>query len=126
MLLNVNVAFLAVPTVDPGDHLRTPAQLASYFSITTSIGSILTGLSLLRQHRVGPQDAAEEVVSRLIWCLTPIPPFTALDVFSVTGQISSKSSSQCSRVRNPRDPVQLAIFVTALGVRHDKSHDSFV
>ena len=63
MLLNANVAFLAIPSVDPGDHIRTPAQLASFMSIVTSIGSVVVGLLLLRQHRTKPHDAAEEVVS---------------------------------------------------------------
>ena len=62
VLLNANVAFLAIPSVDPGDHVRTPAQLASYLSIIASIGSTVTGLLLLRQHRTKPQDAAGEVV----------------------------------------------------------------
>ena len=66
MLLNANVAFLAIPSVDPGDHTRTPAQLASYISIVTSIGSVVIGLLLLRQHRTKPQDAADEVVSLII------------------------------------------------------------
>ena len=66
MLLNANVAFLAIPSVDPGNHIRTPAQLASYLSVITSIGSIVIGLLLLRQHRTKPQDAAEEVVSHFV------------------------------------------------------------
>ena len=66
MLLNANVAFLAIPSVDPGNHTRTPAQLASYLSIVTAVGSVVTGLLLLRQHRTKPQDAAEEVVSHPI------------------------------------------------------------
>ena len=63
MLLNANVAFLSIPSVDPGDRARTPAQIASYLSILTSIGSVVTGLLLLRQNRTKPQDAAVEVVS---------------------------------------------------------------
>jgi len=55
------VAFLAIPSVDPGNHIRTPTQLASYLSVVTSIGSVVIGLLLLRQHRTKPQDAADEV-----------------------------------------------------------------
>jgi hypothetical protein len=66
VLLIVNVAFLAIPSVDPGDSTRSPAQLISYLSVITSIGSIVMGLLLLRQHRTKPQDAAEEVVSLFI------------------------------------------------------------
>jgi hypothetical protein len=76
VLLNANVAFLAIPSVDPGDRLRSPAQLASYLSIITSIGSTVTGLLLLRQHRTKPHDAAEEVV-RDILDLSPPTPLTA-------------------------------------------------
>jgi len=61
VLLIANVAFLTIPSVDPGNRACTPAQLASYLSIITSIGSIVTGLLLLRQHRTKPQDAAGEV-----------------------------------------------------------------
>ena len=71
MLLNANVAFLAIPSVDVGNRVRTPAQLASYLSIITSVGSVVTGLLLLRQHRTKPQDSAEEVVSRPIRSLSP-------------------------------------------------------
>lgn len=85
MLLIANVAFLTIPSVDPGDRACTPAQLASYLSIITSIGSIVTGLLLLRQHRTKPQDAAGEVVNRFILPLTPIHPLTAVSMFSVIG-----------------------------------------
>ena len=66
MLLNANVAFLAIPSVDLGNHIRTPVQLASYLSVIASVGSVVTGLLLLRQHRAKPQDAAEDVVSQFI------------------------------------------------------------
>ena len=69
MLLNANVAFLAIPSVDPGNHVRTPAQLASYLSIITSVGSVVTGLLLLRKHRAELLDTAERVVSHPIRCL---------------------------------------------------------
>lgn len=60
VLLVANVAFLAIPSIDSGDPIRTPAQLASYFSVIASIGSVVMGLLLLRQYRTKPQDAAEE------------------------------------------------------------------
>ena len=66
MLLNANVAFLTIPSVDNGTHTRTPAQLASYLSVVMSIGSTVTGLLLLRQHSTKPQDASDEVVSHHI------------------------------------------------------------
>ena len=83
MLLNANVAFLAIPSVDPGygTH-RTPAQLASYLSVVASIGSIVTGLLLQRQHRTKLHDPADEIVSYIARSLTPISLLTAID-FSV-------------------------------------------
>jgi len=63
VLLNANVAFLAIPGVNTGDGTHTPAKLASHLSIVTSIGSIVIGLLLLRQHRIKQQDVGEEIVS---------------------------------------------------------------
>ena len=86
MLLNANVAFLAIPSVDPGGHTRTPAQLASYLSTIASIGSVVTGLLLLRQYRTKPRDSAEEVVSHPIH-----PPHPSLY------SLRSYSLSSCNR-----------------------------
>ena len=54
-MLNANVSFLAIQSndiseggVDPGHRLN--AQRASYFSIVNSIGSIVLGLLLIREH----------------------------------------------------------------------------
>ncbi|KAK7676771.1 hypothetical protein QCA50_020239 [Cerrena zonata] len=65
VLLNANVAFLAVPGVNAGDGTRTPAQVTSYISIVTSVGSILIGLLLVRQYRVRPRDTVEEAATFL-------------------------------------------------------------
>jgi len=51
VLLNANVAFLAIPSVDNGSNHRTPSQIASYMSVVASIGSIITGLLLIRGRR---------------------------------------------------------------------------
>ncbi|TFK67230.1 hypothetical protein BDN72DRAFT_822647 [Pluteus cervinus] len=50
VLLNANVAFLAIQSVDTHADLsfRSPAQITSYLSIITSIGSIVLGLLLTR------------------------------------------------------------------------------
>jgi hypothetical protein len=52
VLLNANVAFLAIQSVDSSAPLggRSGQQRASYFSIMTSIGAIVLGLLLVRQH----------------------------------------------------------------------------
>ncbi|KAH9947505.1 hypothetical protein B0H21DRAFT_738326 [Amylocystis lapponica] len=66
VMLNANVAFLTIPDVDPGGGKRTAAQIASFISIVTSIGSIILGLLLVRQHRVKPRETAHEAVEYLL------------------------------------------------------------
>ncbi|KAF9458542.1 hypothetical protein BDZ94DRAFT_1301128 [Collybia nuda] len=55
ILLNANVALLAIPSNDPGDDMkvfsRTPTQIASYLSVVASSASMLLGLLLLRQYQ---------------------------------------------------------------------------
>ena len=51
-MLNANVAFLAIQSVDssgPVGH-RSSAQRASYLSIVNSVGAIILGLLLVREH----------------------------------------------------------------------------
>ena len=52
VLLNANVAFLAIQSVDSSGAVghRSNAQRASYFSIVNSIGAIVLGLLLIREH----------------------------------------------------------------------------
>ncbi|KAF9467882.1 hypothetical protein BDZ94DRAFT_913657 [Collybia nuda] len=49
VLLNANVAFLAIQSVDQPS--RSNAQRASYISVLTSMGAIIFGLLLTRQHQ---------------------------------------------------------------------------
>lgn len=59
MLLNANVAFIGTPrAVD-----LTAADIASYFSISTSVGSIVLGLLLVRQNQTKGRETANDVVS---------------------------------------------------------------
>ncbi|KAG6836584.1 hypothetical protein H0H93_006420 [Arthromyces matolae] len=57
ILLNANVAFLAIPSNDPSNNSsvllphRTIAQIASYISVVTSFGSMMLALMLVRQHK---------------------------------------------------------------------------
>jgi hypothetical protein len=70
-MLNANVAFLAIQTVDVNNHpYRSPAQISSYLSIIANIGSIVLGLLLMRQNRTKSKETADEAVS-----YTPIYPF---------------------------------------------------
>jgi hypothetical protein len=63
VVLNANVAFLSIQSVDTNDGpYRSPAQISSYCSITASIGSIIIGLILVRKSRT-KQETASEVVS---------------------------------------------------------------
>ncbi|OJT02359.1 hypothetical protein TRAPUB_7142 [Trametes pubescens] len=65
VLLNANVAFLAIPSVDNGPGQLSAAQISSNISIVTSVGSILLGLLLIRQHRVKAKDTPMEANSFL-------------------------------------------------------------
>ncbi|KAF5359236.1 hypothetical protein D9756_003356 [Leucocoprinus leucothites] len=54
VILATNVAFLAIPSIDNGDHsdLRSAAQICSYLSIVFSVCSILLGQLFSRYHRI--------------------------------------------------------------------------
>jgi len=63
VVLNANVAFLSIQSVDNNGDSRSPTQLASYFSILASIGSIILGLLLVRQNRTYARlDPAEVAI----------------------------------------------------------------
>ncbi|KAK0193419.1 hypothetical protein F5146DRAFT_925315 [Armillaria mellea] len=53
VLLNANIAFLAIQSIDnfSADKGRSPAQIASYISTIVSVGSICLGLLLLQRYR---------------------------------------------------------------------------
>ncbi|KAJ7678836.1 hypothetical protein B0H14DRAFT_3063488 [Mycena olivaceomarginata] len=67
VLLNANVAFLAIPTIDDGSHIyaRSISQIASYVSVITSLGSVIVGLILVRQNR-SHKDGAIDVVAAFL------------------------------------------------------------
>ncbi|KAJ3975702.1 hypothetical protein EV361DRAFT_945956 [Lentinula raphanica] len=67
VLLNANVAFLAIQSIDnssdsPG---RSPAQISSFLSIVASFGSIILGLVLARKHRAKAKDTALDAANFL-------------------------------------------------------------
>lgn len=69
ILLNANVAFLAIPGVinqsdSNSSTSQTLAATVSYVSTTMSIGSIILGLLLVRQHRtrIRPDDPFEAAI----------------------------------------------------------------
>ena len=59
MLLNANVAFLQTPRASSLEA----AVIASYFSISTSVGSIVLGLLLLVRQNTNDRETATDVVS---------------------------------------------------------------
>jgi len=71
VLLNANVAFLAIPATlgnggqpgqGPNIHGRSAAEIASYASVLASIGCIILGLLLDRQNRTKERQTAYEAV----------------------------------------------------------------
>ncbi|KAK0480557.1 hypothetical protein IW261DRAFT_1335466, partial [Armillaria novae-zelandiae] len=62
VLLNANVAFLAIQSIDDSSDKkgRSPAQISSYISIIASIGSIILGLLLIRKNRSKESRAITE------------------------------------------------------------------
>lgn len=64
VLLNANVAFLAIQSVDEASSSpsRSAAQITSYLSVITSIGSIILGLLLVRQNRSKAKETSRDAV----------------------------------------------------------------
>ncbi|TFK32675.1 hypothetical protein BDQ12DRAFT_739250 [Crucibulum laeve] len=63
VILNANVAFLAIPNVTAANGHATPAQVISYASTFSSIGAVMIGLLLVRQNRTKGREDANEAVS---------------------------------------------------------------
>ena len=68
VLLNANVGYLSIPTVQSDQTFPTfwtsSASIASMASMITSLGSIITGLLLMRQQKAGGEHA--EMAVRLL------------------------------------------------------------
>ena len=65
VLLNANMAFLSIQSINNGGNLvadRSAAQITSYISIMTSVGSVIISLILVRQNRSKNRHSAEEAV----------------------------------------------------------------
>lgn len=60
-MLNANVGFLAINSVDVSG--RTPVQVASYMSLVASLGSIILGLLLIAHNRSIGQSTVLQAVS---------------------------------------------------------------
>lgn len=63
VILNANVAFLAIQSIDDSaPPYRSPTQVASYLSIIASIGSIILGLLLVRQNRSKEEGTSDDAL----------------------------------------------------------------
>ncbi|KAF7983511.1 hypothetical protein HWV62_21846 [Athelia sp. TMB] len=68
VLLNANLVFLSIQSVDSGGHFtssRTAAQIVSYISIVTALGSAVLSLLLVRQNRSKGREAADKAATFL-------------------------------------------------------------
>ncbi|KAF8190319.1 hypothetical protein K438DRAFT_1831838 [Mycena galopus ATCC 62051] len=66
VVLNANVAFLSIQSVDQGGNIvsaRSAAQISSYLSMLTSIGSVIIGLLLVKHHRNRARNTAAEAAN---------------------------------------------------------------
>lgn len=61
MLLNANVGFLAISSIDKGG--RSIVQMSVYMSLVASLGSIVLGLVFVSRDRKSGQITASEAVS---------------------------------------------------------------
>ncbi|KAF9019693.1 hypothetical protein BDZ89DRAFT_1072834 [Hymenopellis radicata] len=71
VLLNANVAFLAIQSVDEtsDNPSRSAAQITSYLSVITSIGSIILGLLLVRQNRSKAKETSRDATLAIMYSL---------------------------------------------------------
>ncbi|KAF5371715.1 hypothetical protein D9758_003506 [Tetrapyrgos nigripes] len=67
VLLNANVAFLSINSLDKSTSVpqRSPAQIASYISVVATLGTIIPGLFLARKHRVNSKESAVDAAKFL-------------------------------------------------------------
>ncbi|KAF9485028.1 hypothetical protein BDN70DRAFT_705879 [Pholiota conissans] len=62
VMLTSNVGFLAIQSVDTDNNpFRSAAQILSYLSVVTNIGTLILGLLLMRQNRTKKKDTADDV-----------------------------------------------------------------
>ncbi|KAL0061145.1 hypothetical protein AAF712_012065 [Marasmius tenuissimus] len=60
VILNADVAFLAIQSVDEGTNSRnrSPAQVLTFLSVVSSVGSVLIGLTLIRKQKMRQREGA--------------------------------------------------------------------
>ena len=117
-MLNANLAFLAIQSVDINTNsYRSPAQISSYLSVTANIGSIVLGLLLMRHNRM--ENQTNEIVShfRLYPFLFTNAPIAGVSCFPSTP--ATRSGSTC-------DLVQPSLRSPDVGVCSPSIHSKFV
>ena len=124
VMLNANVAFLAIQSVDVnnnGGPYRSPAQISSYLSVIANIGSIILGLLLMRQNRTKCKETADEAVS-----CSCLPNFFSYVLMHAKAGISCFPSSPATRSGNTRDLVQSSLCSPDVGVCSPSIHSKFI
>ena len=122
VMLNANVAFLAIQSVDvDADPYRSPAQISSYLSVIANIGSIILGLLLMRQNRTKSKETADEAVS-----YSCLPIFFSYVLTHAKAGISCFPSSPATRSGNTRDLVQPSLRFPDVGVCSPSIHSKFI
>ncbi|KAJ3516741.1 hypothetical protein NLJ89_g928 [Agrocybe chaxingu] len=61
VMLNANMALLAIQSVDEEGPMKSGVQISGYLSVVASIGSIILGLLLIRQNRTKSRETADDV-----------------------------------------------------------------
>ena len=118
-MLNANLAFLAIQSVDVNTNpYRSPAQISSYLSVAANIGSIVLGLLLMRHSR--SESQADEIVSYFRLSTLSYLPMRA------KASISCFPSSPATRSGNTCDLVQSSLRSPDVGVCSPSIHSKFV
>jgi hypothetical protein len=104
VVLNANVAFLAIQSVDNNGYQnasRSPTQISSYLSVLTSIGSIIIGLLLVKQNRNRDRVTAPDAVGPHLFHLTKLT--------LCAGEVHLRSDASNAGPRDARHLVFLAL-----------------
>ncbi|KAF8986595.1 hypothetical protein BDQ17DRAFT_1436195 [Cyathus striatus] len=131
VILATNVAFLAIPIIDDGNHSqsRSAAQILSYLSTISSTSSILWGQLLMRYHRIkGWENLDERIEDNFDFLLDIGPNFLAvlysIPVFSFLGAflvMCLQSTNQTTRLAVGIFTALVAIAFTWFVVRMEGS-----
>lgn len=108
MLLNANVGFLAINTVDNGNGTAL-RQIASYLSLMSSLASIVLGLVFVGYNRTESRNSVSAAVSMRPSLRSPTSSFNV-------GEISQPSVAPRSWARNSGHHIQSSSCISIVGV----------